>query len=129
LEVNTLRQQEEMDAEAAIQLLTIFSFKRCQGHQEGKGLLEFIAARKKPIFDGIRGVRDNTIVRKCRFVNQKVVARHNIRTPTCVAVLSEMGDEMPFACSRFPDRPGRMEERDKGVQRLGRRLKVIGRFV
>ena len=55
LEVDTLRQQEEVDAEAAIQRLTLFSFKCGQGHQEGKGLLEFIAARKKPIFDGIRG--------------------------------------------------------------------------
>ena len=64
LEVDPLWQQEEVDAEAAIQRLTVFSFKRCQGHQEGKGLLEFIAARKKPIFDGIRGVRDNTIISK-----------------------------------------------------------------
>src|SRR2546426_9010372 len=39
LEVDPLWQQEEVDAEAAIQRLTVFSFKRCQGHQERKGLL------------------------------------------------------------------------------------------
>ena len=63
LEVDPLWQQEEVDAEAAIQRLTVFSFKRCQGHQERKGLLEGIAASKKQIFEGIRGVGDHTIVR------------------------------------------------------------------
>jgi hypothetical protein len=115
LEVDTLRQQEEVDAEAAIQLLTLFSFKRGQGHQEGKGLLEGIAASKKPIFEGIRGVCNNTIVSKCGFFTKKVVSSKNIRTPTGEAVLLEMVDQIPFSTSRFPDRPGRMEERQQGV--------------
>ncbi len=63
LKVDTLGKQEELYAEAAIQLLTLLSFKCGQGHEEGKGLLEGIAASKKSIFEGIRRVGDNTIVR------------------------------------------------------------------
>jgi hypothetical protein len=129
LEVDTLGKQEELYAEAAIQRLTLFSFKCGQGHEERKGLLEGIASRKKPIFEGIRGVGNNTVTIKRWCINKKVVASKNIRTPTCEAVLSEMVDKIPFSTSRFPDRPGRMEERQKGVQRLRWRLKIVGRFL
>jgi hypothetical protein len=77
LEVDPLGKQEELYAEVAIQRLTLLSFKCGQGHEKGKGLLEGIASRKKPIFEGIRGVGDNTIISKCGFFNKKVMARHN----------------------------------------------------
>jgi hypothetical protein len=115
LEVNPLWKKEEVDAEAAIQLLTLFSFQCGQGHEEGKGLLEGIAASKKSIFEGIRGVGDNTVKIKRWCINKKVVASKNICAPTCEAVFSEMVDQISFACSRFPDCPRWIEEREKGV--------------
>jgi len=96
--------------------LTLLSFQCGQGYEERKGLLECIAASKKPIFEGgIRGVGDNTIVRKYGFFNKKVVSRYHICAPTGEAVLSAMVDEIPFSCSRLPYCPRWMEERQKGV--------------